>query len=209
MQNQRAAVARRLSDPDFQAVLVNRCIGLVMIMSVLLLGFMAHDAWIWSHPPTPRYFYIDGQHPPRPAAPLDSPVVDDNQLLDWAVRAILAAYNVNYHDYPIQLSTASRRFTENGWTTFAGSFIKSGNLDEVKKAMLLCYAEAQRAAIIHRSMIVRGALAYEVQVPIVQTCQNTQQQSTQNLLMTAQVMRTNDDDHPDGLVIDQLVAVAH
>ena len=59
------------------------------------------------------------------------------------------------------------------------------------------------------STVVDGALAYEVQFPLVQTCQNTQQQNTQNLMVTAMVVRTNSDDHPDGLAVDQLVASAH
>jgi intracellular multiplication protein IcmL len=53
---------------------------------------------------------------------------------------------------------------------------------------------------------VQGALAYRIQVPIVQTCENVNQTSTNNLLVTALVIRTNGDDHPDGLAIDQLVA---
>jgi intracellular multiplication protein IcmL len=40
----------------------------------------------------------------------------------------------------------------------------------------------------------------------VQTCENVNQTSTNNLLVTAVVVRTNTDDHPDGLAIDQLVA---
>jgi intracellular multiplication protein IcmL len=56
--------------------------------------------------------------------------------------------------------------------------------------------------------MVNGALAYRVQAPIVQTCQNTNEANTQRMMLTAVVMRTNAEDHRDGLVIDQLVAVA-
>ncbi|HUZ64407.1 MAG TPA: DotI/IcmL/TraM family protein [Acetobacteraceae bacterium] len=209
MQNQHAAVMRRLSDPDFQASLVNRCIALALGVSALLVAFVAHDAYVWTHPPAPRYFFIDGKHPPRPVTALGSPIVDDTELLDWTVKAVLAAYNVNYHDYPEQLTAAGRRFTPHGWSTFATSYIKGGNFAEMKHAMLLCYAQAQRAAIIRQTSIVDGALAYQIQFPLVQTCQNTNQQSTQNMVMTALVVRTNSNDHPDGLAVDQLVATAH
>jgi intracellular multiplication protein IcmL len=43
-------------------------------------------------------------------------------------------------------------------------------------------------------------------VPIMQTCENVNQQSANNLLITALVVRTNSDDHPDGLAVEQLVA---
>ena len=179
------------SDPDFQASLVNKCLGLTLGMAVLLAAFVVHDAYVWTHPPLPKYFGIDGKHAPRPLRALDSPIVDDTELLDWTVRAVLAAYNVNYHDYPEQLNTAGRRFTQHGWNTFATSYINGGNFAEMKHAMLLCYAQAERAAIIRQTSVVDGALAYQIQLPIVQTCQNTNQQSTQNMVMTALVVRTN------------------
>jgi intracellular multiplication protein IcmL len=64
MENQRAAVARKLSDPDFQASLVNKSLGLVMGLCVLLTAFVLHDAYIWANPPTPKYFIVDGEHAP-------------------------------------------------------------------------------------------------------------------------------------------------
>jgi len=208
MQNQRAAVSRRLSDPDFQASLVNRCLALVTGMAILVAAFAVHDAWVWTHPPQPRYFLVDGKNPPHPVVGLDSPIVDDAELLEWTVRAALAPYNVNYHDYPQQLNTASRRFSVRGWNTFANSYIQYGNFAKMKQARLLCYAQAQRAAVIRQSTMVNGALGYYIQFPIVQTCENTNEASTQNMMLTVLVVRTNSDDHPDGLVIQQLVATA-
>ncbi len=208
MQNQHAAIMRKLSDPDFQASLVTKCLALVMGMAAVLVAFVVHDIYLWTHLPAPKYFIVDGKNAPRAVTPVDSPVVDDAELLAWTVKAILAGYNVNYHDYPVQLNTAGRRFTPSGWNSFAGSYIKGGNFEAMKRAMLLCFAQAQRAAVISEATIVGGALAYRIQVPIIQTCQNSQQQSTQNLMVTALVLRTNAEDHPDGLVVDQLIAAA-
>ncbi|GAB0119835.1 DotI/IcmL/TraM family protein [Acidisoma sp. 7E03] len=206
MRNSSAAVSRRLSDPDFQAVLVNRCLGLTMVMAAALAISIAHDAWQWTHPVAPRYFFTDGKDAPRPVVALDSPIVDDTQLLQWTVQAILAPYNVDYYNYPVELNTASRKFTLSGWNTFAQSFISRGNFDELKRARLLCHAQTERAALIHQTSYVQGALAYQIQVPIVQTCENVNQTSSNKLMITAVVIRTNADDHPDGLAIDQLVA---
>jgi intracellular multiplication protein IcmL len=209
MRNQKAAVAQRLSDPDFQGKLVTRCIGLTMAMSAVVAVSLIHDAYQWTHPVPPRYFFVDGKHAPRPAVALDSPIVDDPELLDWTVKSALAPYNVDYFNYPVELNTASRRFTLHGWNTFAQSFIAQGNFDELKRARLLCHAQSQRAAVIHQTSYVQGALAYQIQFPITQTCENANQTSSNNMVVTALVIRTNDDDHPDGLAIDQLVASPH
>ena len=208
MRNQNAAVTRRLSDPDFQAGLVSRLLMITTGMGALLTVSLVHDAYVWLNPVQPRYFFVDGKNPPRPVVSLDSPIVDDTELLEWANKAILAPYNVDYHNYPIQLNTASRRFTLSGWNTFANSYIGQGNFDELKRARLLCHAQSQRAAIIHQSSYKEGALAYRIQVPIMQTCENVNQTSSNSLMITATIIRTNSDDHPDGLAVDQLVAAA-
>jgi len=49
---------------------------------------------------------------------------------------------------------------------------------------------------------------YQIQFPMVQTCENVNQSSTSNLMMTAMVVRMDDQDHPDGLAIEQLTAKA-
>lgn len=206
MRNHAAAVTRRLCDPDFQGAIVNRCIALTLGMGLLLCVSLVHDAWVWTHPPEPRYFFTDGKHAPRPVVALDSPIVDDTELLEWSVKALLAPYNVDYYNYPTELNAASRRFTVHGWNTFANSFISTGNFAEIKRASLLCHAQPARAALFHNTTFLHGALAYEVQLPITQTCENANQTSTNNLMITAVVVRTNDDDHPDGLAVDRLVA---
>ncbi len=91
MQNQAAAVNRRLSDPDFQGWVVRHSILLVVALSALLAVFVAHDAYVWAHPVKPQYFFVDGHNPPMPAVALDSPIVDDAELLEWAVKWVLAA----------------------------------------------------------------------------------------------------------------------
>ena len=206
MRNQNAAVTRRMSDPDFQAGLVNKCLALTLGMGVMLCVSIARDAYVWANPVQPRYFFVDGKNPPHPVVSLDSPIVDDTELLEWSVKAILAPYNVDYMNYAEQLNAASRRFTLSGWNTFAHSYISQGNFDELKRARLLCHAQSQRAAVIHQTSYKQGALAYDIQVPILQTCENVNQTSPNRLLITATVIRTNSDDHPDGLAVNQLVA---
>jgi intracellular multiplication protein IcmL len=209
MQNQTAAVSRRLSDPDFQGWVVRNSILLVVVLSALLAMFVVHDAYVWAHPAKPQFFFVDGHNPPTPAVALDSPIVDDTELLEWSVKWVLAPYNVNYHDFPQQLNTAGRHYTKNGWSSFGASYIKGGNFDEMQRARLTCYAQAQRGAVIRQTSIIAGRLAYQIQFPIVQTCENVNQQSTSNLMMTATIVRMDDMDHPDGLAIDQLTAKAY
>ena len=210
MQNQSAAVHRRLSDPDFQGSVVRLCLLAVVALTAAVIALLAHDAYVWTHPPASKFFRIDGKNVPQPMVALDSPIMDDDELLQWTVKWVLAPYNVNYHDYPQQLNTAGRHYTQNGWNSFAAAYVQGGNFEEMKRARLLCYGQAQRAAVIRQTKVIAGRLAYEIQFPMVQTCENTNQATSQNLLMTALVIRTDDEQaHPDGVAIEQLVAQAN
>ena len=208
MQNARAAVSNRLSDPEFQGRLVNRLTMLCIAMAAVTVAALAYSYWLQTRPSETRYFLVDGRNPPRPIRALESPVVDDTQLLEWTVRAVLATYSVNYHDYPTQLNTAGRRFSIQGWNSFAQSYMAGGSFEAMKRGRMVCYAQAQRAATIADTRITAGRLTYNIQFPVMQTCENSQQTSTNNLVISAMVVRTNDEDRPDGLVIDQLVAMA-
>lgn len=207
MADHKTVVSGRLSDPDVQARLVRQSITLTLGMMALFVADIARDIYKEMHPPQPTFFRWDGRTAPQPMVALSAPIVDDTELLQWSVKAVLAPYSVNYHDYPEQLNTAGRRFTAHGWNTFAEEFKRTGNLEAMKRARMLCYAQAQRAALIRETKVMDGGrLAYDVQFPIVQTCQNTQQESTTRLMITALIVRTDIEEHQDGLAVDQLVA---
>lgn len=207
MKNQPAAIQRRLSDPDYLGKLFGRSLTLNLGLGLAVAAFVAKDLYTYAHPTPPRYFRVDGQSPPRPMVALDSPIVDDTELLQWTVKAVLAPYNVNYHDYPTQLNDAGRRFSVEGWNSWASSYMRGKNLDALKTGRMLCYAVATRAPLINKPSVTAGRLTYEIQFPMVQTCQNTQQENTSNMVMVATVKRIDSPDYPDGLVVDRLVAV--
>lgn len=208
MQNQSGAVSRRLSDPDFAAKVVGRSLVLNLALVALLAAFVAHDAYIWTHPPEPKYIGVDGRGNQFPITPLSSPIMDDTELQAWAVKAVMAPYNINYHDYPEQLNMASRRFLPETWNVWAEHFVSKGNLAAIKKDQLLCYAQPMKAAIIRATKLAGGKLAYDVQFPMVQKCENTRQENNARFMMTALIVRTSGTDtwNKDGVAVAQLVA---
>ena len=59
-------------------------------------------------PSRPLFFISDGKGFTRPLTPVDSPIIDDTELLEWTVQAAVAPYNVDYFNYAKELNTASR-----------------------------------------------------------------------------------------------------
>ena len=217
MINKHGAVARKIADPHHQARVVIWCDRIELVLRAALVLLLVRDAYAWVNPPQVGHFLIEGKGPPRPVAAHDSPVLSDAQLFGWTVKAVLAPYNVNYYAYPQQLNTASRRFTLHGWNTFAESYGAAvnghnvnGNFAEMIRAGLHCYAQTERDPIYHLDhvLVVGGLTAREVEVPIVQTCGNTNGTVTQHLRLIATVARIDTPAHPDGLAIARLVAAA-
>jgi len=206
MSRSSGSLSRRLTDPDFQGKIVERSLqtSIALAAVVVVLGVLLARAW--SYHPHPKYFFVDGINAPRPAIALNSPILSQEDFLSWVIKWSLKPYNINYRDYPSQLNAAGSHFTINGWNTFAQSFVQDGNLAKMKEAKLLCYAQPTRAATIRQQSMVNGHHHYVVQFPFVQTCENVNQESSQTLIATVHVERVEDQDHPDGIAITQLVA---
>ena len=203
-----SAPAPRLEDPGFQTWIIRQNIALVALMAVITVAFVTHDVFKILNPPKPAFFQFDPSNTRSLAAltPLDSPILDETELKQWAVKAVIAAYNVNYFDFPEQFEAAGRRFTTRGWNTFAKQYDAVGNLAKLRKDKMLCYAEPKRVPVIRATAQIRGRLAYDVQFPITQLCENTNQQNPSRLMMTVLIVRTTVAEHPEGHAIEQLVA---
>ena len=75
MQNEAAAVTRRLSDPDFQGKVVTRLIGAVIALTLVTTAALAHSFWLQTRPSETRYFLAKPLVPPvpHPAKPIGGP----------------------------------------------------------------------------------------------------------------------------------------
>lgn len=206
MNNHPQAVSRKLSDPDFMQSLTRRSFMIQTVMAVVIAGLVADRIWIGHHPPAPGFFYTDGKGTPYKIQPLDAPVMSEADLLTWTVGSIVAAYSVNFKEYRDQLSTAARHFTIDGWNSFGAAFLKTGNLDQIKRARLVASAQPERAATIRDRAIINGRLTYKIELPLIVTYENENHSNTQHLLVTVLVTREIVTSYPDGIAIDQINA---
>lgn len=206
MNNHPQAVSRKLSDPDFMQSLTRRSFMIQTVMAVVISGLVGDRIWIAHHPPQPQFFYTDGKGTPYEIKSLSVPVMSDADVLTWTVQSIVAAYSINFHEYRDQLSRAATHFTVDGWNSFGTAFLKTGNLDEIKRARLLAFAQPERAATIRERPVIDGRLTYRIELPLIVTYQNDNQSNIQHLLVTVLVVRDVVTSHPDGIAIDQINA---
>ncbi len=206
MNNHPAAVSRRLTDPDFMQKLLRRSFLTESVMALAIAGLVGDRIWRDHHPPPERFFYTDGKGTPYEIAALDAPVMSDADLLTWTLRSVVAAYSVNFAEYPDQLSRAAAHFTTSGWNGFGAAFVTTGNFEKIKRARLTVTAQPEKTAIISDQQVIGGRRTYKVELPLLVTYMNENQTTPQHLNVTAIVVRVPVMDHPDGIAIDQFNA---
>ncbi len=206
MKNQAQAVDRKLSDPEFSQALLRRSFLIQTVLAAGIVGLVADRVWVSHHPPQPKFFYTDGKGTPYEIQPLDAPVMAEADLLMWTTKSIVAAYTVNFREYPDQLNRAAARFTVRGWNSFGAAFIQTGNFDQLKRARLVATAVPERAATIRERAVIGSVLTYRIELPLLVTYENENTTVPQHLLVTVLVVRAIETQHPDGIAIDQINA---
>jgi intracellular multiplication protein IcmL len=204
--NQRAAVSRKVSDPEFTQRLLRRSFIVNAIQAAAVVALIADIGWRDTHPPRGHYFYTDGHGTPREVYPLDYPVMSDADVAVWTVNSIVAVYTLDFQNYRQQLSKSSEHFTVEGWNSFGTAFINSGNLAKLKEARLVASAQPQRAAVIVHKAVIGDRLTWEIQFPLLVTYENENETHTEHLMVTTLVVRTREADHPDGVAIEEVNA---
>ncbi len=138
------------------------------------------------------------------AVALDSAAMDDPGLLQWTVSALVASYTYNYHDQAGQMAAARLRFSRAGQDGADGPFGPSMDHETAVRDRWLCHAQADRAAAVLEKGVVLDVLRYDVEVPVVQTCEHDTGDFTHRFRVRALVVRTGELDHPEGVMIDRV-----
>ena len=206
MQNQADAIRRKLDEPEFQWKLFKGACVAIVALAASNVALVAAGIWQHYHPAPDHFFYADGIHAPYPIESLDDPVENEPKLLADVGQWVVETFSIDFLNYQRDLSRASRHYTVPGWNSFATEFISSGNFAEIKRAKLSSTAVPERAPIILQKSVVGNRYTYKVQVPLLVTFQNTQQQNSQHLMATVLVVRTPASQHLEGYAIDQLNA---
>lgn len=181
------------------------------ILSILFISISANIlllllfAYVFTHPPEPRYFATSINGRITPLTPMTEPNQSDSAVLQWANQATVAAYSYNFVNYREELQASSGFFTAEGWTQFLDALTKSNNLDAVKAKKLIVSAVATRAPVILQKGVLNGRYSWRIQMPILVTYQSANQFSQQNNVVTLLITRVNPLNSPRGIGIAQFV----
>ena len=207
MKNAQAATTRVLGRfgfwrTGFRRVGLSNVVGSFVLL-VLALGhvYTAH------HRPEPAYRFTDNHGNLVDATPLNRPVMSDADLMDFAVRSVLAVYNLNYAHYRESLARdASPNFTTAGWDGVASALEAMHVLEQIEARSISVSAIKTAGPTIRKWTEVRDHLAWDVQFPILVTYANTNAPEKVDLMITATVLRVPTALYPKGVAVDRFTA---
>ena len=207
MKNAQGATARVLGGFGFWRGGFRR-VGLFNVVASFVLMVLAlGHVWLAHHLPEPAYRFTDSHANLVEATPLNRPVMSDADLMDFAVRAILAVYNVNYVRGREALPREARPyFTASGWQGVEAAVEAKHALDEIEARSISMSAIPLQGVAIRKWAEVRDHLTWSVQIPIRVSYANTNDGVPVDLMITATVMRVPTALYPKGIAIDSFVA---
>lgn len=142
----------------------------VLVIAVMVIGIMASVLYYISGNYThPVYFATDDVGRLIKIVPVSQPNMSEDEVLDWAVDAVQAAYSYDYVNFRRQLQSAQKYFTEYGWNNYMSALKASNNLVALdQRKMVVVAAVVDKPTIITKGLL-SGAYAWRIQMPVLVT----------------------------------------
>lgn len=172
---------------------------------VALIAVMAYVIHI--HQPENRYFATTEDGRLVPMVGLNEPNLSTPALMSWTAQAATEVMTFGFHDYRRRLQEASRNFTKIGWASFTTALEKSRIIEMVEANQQVVTAAPRSAPILISEGLQNGRYQWQVELPIVVTYQAGSQNRADNLLLTLLIVRVPKLESPNGVGIEQWVAV--
>ncbi len=174
-----------------------RLVGVALFLVLLLIILGGTCFWLFTHQPQPKYFATNIRGGLIQIQPLSQPVVSTAELNNWASRAAMASFTLNYVQYKQQMAAAiDTYFTKDGGQEYQNALVSSNDLDYIRVGKFIVTAEPSGAPRILAQGVVprgqyQGRFAWQVQIPINITAQNERFSRPSKLLVDLFIVRTS------------------
>ncbi|MGQ0527152.1 MAG: type IVB secretion system apparatus protein IcmL/DotI [Alphaproteobacteria bacterium] len=181
---------------------------LAMLEGIVILGLLGAMYFVIQvHQPENRYFATTEDGRLVPMVALSEPNLSTPALMSWVAQATTEVMTFGFNDYRRRLQGSSRNFTRKGWESFTAALQKSRIIEMVEANQQVVTAAPQGAPILESEGLVNGRYQWIIQLPMVVTYQSGARTKQDNLLITLVVVRVPHLESPNGVGIEQWIAV--
>jgi len=176
--------------------------GLVIIGLIAAMFFV-----IQTHQPENRYFATTEDGRLVPMVALSQPNMSTPALMSWVAQASTEVMTFGFNDYRRRLQESSRNFTRRGWESFTQALQRSRIIERVEANQQVVTAAPQGAPVLKSEGLVAGRYQWIIEFPLVVTYQSGAKRDVSNLMVTVVVVRVPRLESPNGIGIEQWIAV--
>lgn len=142
--------------------------------------------------PAPKYFPTGPGCRMIAMQPLSEPIVADADVLDFAMKAIMALYTYDHLNWRSQFQQASKYFTPSGWKAFVAEYQRSSILDTVREKRLVVSGGIPEAPIIKDQKTVHGRYMWTISMPVLVTYEGASGVSHDSMVMDVDIVRVEE-----------------
>lgn len=172
-------------------------VGLILTLIVYMNSAKSFD----------RYFATTADGRIMQLVPLDRPNMTTAALMSWVAQAATEVMTFGFHDYQRRLQQSSRHFTKRGWESFTVALQKAGIVDSVTTQQQVVTATPRSAPVLVQQGVLGGKYRWIIQMPLQVTYRNGAQTRTDNLKLNLVIERVPSLENPNGVGIEQWVAL--
>ncbi len=182
---------------------------LTLIANIILFSIVVY---LLRHPTEPLFFPADKIGRLIYVPSLQEANMTPQEVSNWVVEAVEAAYSYDFVNYRRQLQSAQKYFTNYGWQKYMKALSASNNFRALTERKFVVIAKVVEPPKLTTQGILAGALAWKFQMPVLVTYLRPPFNDSQNakftnpLIVTVIVQRQNILQSYKGLGILQLIA---
>ena len=181
---------------------------LALIQGIVIIGLIGAMYYVINvHQPENRYFATTEDGRLVPLIPLNQPNLSTPALMSWVAQASTEVMTFGFNDYRRRLQEASRNFTRKGWESFTSALQQSRIVEMMEANQQIVTAVPRGAPILQSEGLVNGRYQWVIQLPLVLTYQSGAKTQRINQLVTIVVVRVPRLESPNGVGIEQWIAV--
>ncbi len=176
-----------------------------VIIIALILTFVSY---MYVTQPKDHYFATTADGRIMKLVPLNLPNMSTSALMSWVVQSSTEVMTFGYHDYQRRLQQSSRHFTRYGWETFTNALQRSRIVESVEALRQVVTAKPRSAPILVQEGVFNGKYRWVVDLPLEVSYKATTSGRTDNLMVRMVIDRVMSLENPNGVGIEQWIAVA-
>lgn len=181
---------------------------LALLQTLVILGLIGAMLFVVHiHQPENRYFATTEDGRLIPMVALNEPNLSTPALMSWVAQAATEVMTFGFNDYRRRLQEASRNFTRRGWESFTKALQQSRIIEMVEANQQVVTSAPRGAPVLDREGVVQGRYQWIIQLPMIVTYQSGAQKRSDSLMVTIVIVRVSRLESPNGVGIEQWIAV--